>query len=634
MNSIDWKQTENLLEKNIQFIQNSPRIHADVSKLRHLNENDYRIIFCEDGNATIEKKHSGGFIRFHSAYEPQREGQILAEARANEENEGRQYLFIGLGFGYIYNHLLPKTEAQNAQVVIYEPSYDIFNYFIRLFDISKLFKGYSLRLHVAEGAINFPKILTYFSHGRIADVERISTLSYYNAFKDDILTCMEQVQNFNYRDRINKDTSKYFELEWATHPIINFPDILKSPWYGGLKDVLNGRPAVLVAAGPSLNKNVHLLKEIQGRVFVISAYTAIKTLEKNGIRPDMYVSIDSHQTVYDVSDDYKIEEIPFLLHPNVPPRMLEFHNENNFLLLQHEQTIGVLLNALNKKIITIPTIGGSVVHFIATLLAYMGAETIVMLGQDLAFTGGKHHAAEYTEGLSEDAKNATASNMNNLPLEVEDVYGEMVPTNKAFKNYILQFEKFAHNNLSSFTMVDATEGGAKIGNTKIMSLREAIDTYFSEFTDTNYTNELITQARKNGKLFLEDDKDKAIKLFEKMLVQCENLLDLTPKTEKAAEKIMNLFKYNKIPTKKELKKPRFEHLTLIDEIRKNSLALDTVCGEWPTEFVRAQTMQPEDEHEALFFTRITSELFLGKTSLIKSVEKVLKSVIEKLKQEL
>jgi hypothetical protein len=289
MSNFDWTQTEALLEKNIRYIENSKKINADISKLRQLNEVDYRVLLCQDGvSCTIEKKTEKGFLRLHSAYEPQREGKLLAEKIIGEGNEGKLYVRFGFGLGYLYNYLLPLIDSQGGELVVYEPSYDIFNYFIRLFDISAIFKGRPVRLFVRESG-DFVSDIYPYSTGDKAKTYSQTILGYLKFFESEIEKCTKALTDFYLRGSSNRATKRSYGHKWAKNFILNIPSIFKSYGHMGLCNLLNGKPAIIVSAGPSLNKNIHLLKEVQGKVFIISAYSAIKTLEANDIKPDLFI---------------------------------------------------------------------------------------------------------------------------------------------------------------------------------------------------------------------------------------------------------------------------------------------------------------------------------------------------------
>jgi hypothetical protein len=631
---IDWKQTEHLLEKNIRFIENSKKIHTDITKLRHLNEEDYRIVPCEDGaNITIEKKMDTGFIRMHSLYEPQREGQLLAEKRADEDEEGCLYIFIGLGFGYMYNYLMPKIESKNATVIIYEPSYDVFNYFIRLFDISAIFKGYTLRLFVNDNVKTFSKIFSYITDASKVRINKIFTMGYYNFFRGEVAECAEQATNYVGKDKINKDTKEAFAYDWSTNPVRNFPYIIKSPWYGGSKNMLGGKPAILVGAGPSLNKNAHLLKELQGKVFIMAVYASIKTLEKHGIRPDMYIALDTRQPVYTIDSDYRVEDIPFLLHCHVPPELFKTHKENNFILWQERGVLGIILRKLGKKIEMMPVHGVSVGIVAAEFLHYMGASTIVMLGMDLAFTGGQAHSKEYFNAQDKLSEEIDKKIMAIDAMQTTDVYGEKVPTNMLFSGFVRQFEEFAQKHSDTIELVDATEGGAKVNRTKIMSFREAIDIYMKEYTDSTYTRKLIDRARTDGKLFDEADREKSIKLFEKTIKQCKKIIELSKEAEELGEKIIKMFRFNRIPTMRELAKPGTKYNKLILEIAENDIAMDSVLPDYSNDYLEAVEARREDVHDVLFDVQTTKELIFNHKSTFRAFEIYLASTIEQLKSD-
>ncbi|MCL1843339.1 MAG: DUF115 domain-containing protein [Defluviitaleaceae bacterium] len=633
---IDWTQTESLMEKNIRFIENSPRIVANTDFLRNLNETDYRILPCEDGaNFTIEKKtEEGGYIRMHSLYEPMREGQLLAQRIVTEENAGKLYVRFGFGFGYLYNYMLPMAAAQKSYVLIYEPCYEIFNYFIRLFDISKFFEGYDVRLFVGNHHDDVSVMFPYLNEAQRAKTYSNHLMGYFSFYKEMLENCVKVFDRFFKYGATNRNTKRFFAEKWAMHLVKNMHYIFKEPWYKGLKGVLDGRPAVLVSAGPSLNKNIQLLKEIQGKVFIVAAYSSVKTFEANGVKPDMFMALDAIQAAYPVGEEYGLDEISLFLHPSVPREMFEHHKENNFIFVEYGSYITYFLGATGKNIKndTFDVPGGSVAHSIANLLKYMGAGTIVMIGQDLAHTGNQHHAKEYMEGLNE-FWTKRAESVKAVEV-VEDVFGDMVETSGMYNSFRESFEQFAKRNLDNFEMIDATEGGAKIENTKIMSLREAIDTYMLEYTDDSYTSKLIAHARENGELFNDEEKEKVCRVIKDMVKQCANIEELTDDALKASEKVLKLFKHKKIPTNQQLAKHYVKYRSLlIEKILKNDLVINAVNPKFFADYQESEVMRREEDHQVHFFVRTTSNMLKVQRKNVEAFAQACEETLDELKRE-
>ncbi len=72
----------------------------------------------------------------------------------------------------------------------------------------------------------------------------------------------------------------------------NLPQIIKSPNTTGLQNLYQGKPVVLVNSGPSLSKNIDILKEYKDKVIIVACSTAIVALYKHGITPH-YLMISS-----------------------------------------------------------------------------------------------------------------------------------------------------------------------------------------------------------------------------------------------------------------------------------------------------------------------------------------------------
>jgi|GEM_PF-1477154 len=640
MNAIDWTQTEKLFEKNLRFIESSQKIHTDISKLHHLNEDDYRILACEDGKGfTIEKKTEKGFVRMHSAYEPYREGKLLADALMTEENKGKTFVRFGLGFGYMLHYLAPFAKENNCEIVIYEPSYDVFNYFIRLFDISKLFKGYPIRLFVYEGSSEIYKVFPYAKDLPLATADSYGTLGYFNFYNSEILKCTDAIVQFFHSDLIQRNTGKYFNIDWAKHSISNLPYIFKGYGMESLMDTLKGKPAVLVAAGPSLNKNVHLLKEIQGKVFMVAVYSAFKTLEAHNIKPDMYMIVDAFQPYYPCKEDYPFSDIPLAILTIVNEKIFSNHKENNFIYLSDDPSTSsdfarILLKGIGRNIRSFASPGGSVAHLLASMLKFMGVSAIITIGLDLSYpSGSQTHAKEAFDGLEIDKAAFEEEIAKRDKVLVEDVFGNMIETDKALSSFIDSFATFAKKNLKNFEMIDATEGGAKIKHTKIMPLREAIDTYMSECTNHNFTKELIAKAKANGFVFDKNEQETVLDILDKLYLQCNNVLALNNEALEKAEKVLKLYRFNKIPTPKELVKPFAAFRKCIDEIVKNELAHEILTVMWVWKIQEDLAFKREEEPEELFYTRgmiyMLQQQKSGATVLVKTLEET----IGKMKEE-
>jgi len=77
----------------------------------------------------------------------------------------------------------------------------------------------------------------------------------------------------------------------------NIKVIADNPGINSLYGKFTGHPAVIVAAGPSLKKNAHLLKDVQGKALIISCDASLKYLLKEGIKPHLVTSLEREHEV-------------------------------------------------------------------------------------------------------------------------------------------------------------------------------------------------------------------------------------------------------------------------------------------------------------------------------------------------
>lgn len=227
-------------------------------------------------------------------------------------------------------------------------------------------------------------------------------------------------------------------------------------------------PAIVVAAGPSLEKNIKELKQAVGKAFIIATDSAIKVLMKESILPDLTVTVDPAKMISHLYTDDVIQKIPVLLNLASNSELLEYHKGKRFYYY-HPYTLGEKIWADNDIRYMVIETGGSVANDALSFAIRVGFSKVILIGQDLAYPERKIHAeSAYGEKLN----NSTDS--IEIPLfEVPDVYGQPILTDAVMSSYRLWIERQIEIHKET-EIIDATEGGAKIKGTTIMSLSEAL----------------------------------------------------------------------------------------------------------------------------------------------------------------
>lgn len=308
---------------------------------------------------------------------------------------------------------------------------------------------------------------------------------YYNIIKtkcDDIVfekvtkIAHEKVQSYNYLNNVFKliDEAGIQELIDTLQEYI-------------------GYPAVLVSAGPSLDKNVKLLERYKGRAFIIAVDAALNTLRKNGIVPDLMITMDpKFERITALSDD-EYNNLPMIVNPISGYKLLNSHVGRKFFDVQQDNLVELLVERASKPLPILGT-GGSVANSAFSFLEYAGFKTIILIGQDLAYPNNKAHAS----GAFENEKDIEAESEKYF--YVDDIYGNKVLTEKNMDLYRAWFEETIRNK-KELTVIDATEGGALIKGTQIMSLQSALEKYCI-YPQVDFVNAM------NKAEYLFDDKER------------------------------------------------------------------------------------------------------------------------------
>jgi len=271
------------------------------------------------------------------------------------------------------------------------------------------------------------------------------------------------------RTRIeNTATASKFGKSWALNLLKNMPKLqgtknLHQLCITGVED------AVIVASGPSLDKNIDQLRDVQDKVFIITALRSLPVLVAAGIEPDLVVQLDAE-------DDKVAQELsPDPLHP-IKNLLLEGTVNPGFFSMPAKNIIWSLPQHffdVHKKFGTLPTPFNvpSVSIYGLCLCQFLNFKNICFIGQDLAASQGKQYADGATDLLPAHA------NMSMFQIEVPGFYGDIVLTRNSYEYQIKRCSEIAREWRSqgiNINLVNSTEGGAYIPEFDHMTLEDFI----------------------------------------------------------------------------------------------------------------------------------------------------------------
>lgn len=230
-------------------------------------------------------------------------------------------------------------------------------------------------------------------------------------------------------------------------------------------------PAVLISAGPSLDKNIEVLKEYQDRVFILCVDAAIPVAYRHGIKPDLLMTQDPKFKDATVFDNQYGKSVPLIASITSDIDIVKRNKGRKFYIYEEQYYIDNLLEKYNCEMYGLRT-GGSVANTAFSFLEFFGGfKNIILIGQDLGYPDNRFHAT----GVFEDEGRLDAEDDDRY-FYVESIDGNKVLTEENMNLYRLWFENRITDN-EKLNVIDATEGGALIHGTTVMTLEEALKTY-------------------------------------------------------------------------------------------------------------------------------------------------------------
>jgi hypothetical protein len=414
---------------------------------------------------------SGRSVFLHSSIDPVREAEKVAAGLKAEA--GMVVVVYGFGLGYLAEALLAELDERIPLFVI-EPDRDVFCAAMRTRDLGQLIQSDRVYVQVGDSAeVVKVRFFTLFSGPRFREIAFCGLPGHQTLYGEFHLEAMKVLRDVVNIKLLNLVTLIQMGPDFMSNGIRNLPDYYTHP---GVKELFNrfrDVPAIIVSAGPSLNKNIHLLHEAKGKAVVIAVGTAVKALQKHGIYPDFIVSVDPHPLNYEHFKGLNTEHSALLIELQSHYQIFETYRGPIFVSgkMSVLQWFEDLIE--NKGVIES---GGSVANNAMNIAYKMGADPIIFVGQDLAYAPDGHsHAAgtnyenkicDQSEGLNHFYVKANA--------------GGKILTDRPFFQFLRYFEHWIHETSGQRRYINATEGGAYIEGTEVMTLREALDTCCQE----------------------------------------------------------------------------------------------------------------------------------------------------------
>lgn len=384
------------------------------------------------------------------------------------------YFVFGFSDGRHVREFLKKCDDTN-HIVICEPSVEVFEECCEQFDVSDILEDKRVRFYIPDVTDSIEDIMKKnLQYSDFTFTEFCILPGYDILFHEEC----EEFQNLiieRLRDEaVKKGTSLSFQRVIPRNTLYNMKHTIRTRNIGQIREALEGYPledipAVIVCAGPSLDKNIQELKKIQGRALIIVVDAALRAVLRAGIHPDLVCTVDPNPPERFFTD-LDLCGLTWCCENASKPEIIRKYGERVYYFGYFEKGWNQMISEmLGYGFPVLPT-GGSVSSIAFAMALYFGFRKIVFMGQDLAFTGGKSHTSGIEGALGDNDKYIKSRCL----MEVEGIDGTMLQTDFQMWYYKQWFEKAIRDGGDRMRVIDATEGGARIEGTENMKMSEVV----------------------------------------------------------------------------------------------------------------------------------------------------------------
>ncbi|EBF5789698.1 motility associated factor glycosyltransferase family protein, partial [Campylobacter jejuni] len=308
--------------------------------------------------------------------------------------------FYGFGNGILFKALLQNKNHQH--IVVFEKDIEIIWVIFHILDFSNELQNARLMvLNTSSLDIeffsNFCSSKPFFQFSRIYFLELMS--HYYERFHEDILGLNKKLaENFK-NSIVSYGNDPLDALQGIEQFVYNLPQMITHPSY---KELLSKRKgisdtAIIVSTGPSLTKQLPLLKKYASKATIFCADSSYPILAKHNIKPDYVLSLERIPLTSEFfNNDFGEfdKDIVFVCAGVVHPKTIEYLKNKTFIITQKILAFPYYINLKN---FCYAAIGFSVAHMAYEFATHLNYKNIIFIGQDLAYAeDGFSHTKDYS----------------------------------------------------------------------------------------------------------------------------------------------------------------------------------------------------------------------------------------------
>ncbi len=444
-----------------------PKAYAQVSAIVR-GSSPYQIVASKDGSPNLYWLRDYGKPTYlYSRYAPEMEAERWIAAIHDSLHGKSNVMIYGFGFGCHLSALL-RTNS-NVNIYLYEPDPYILLAAMEVVNLAEILAGESIKdLVVGKDKDQrdglFYRMLKY-NKGETATISLPAYDKLNSEWKQEFL---RDAKNAIMNYATSENVYKKYGHEWTRNTLYNMAYNITTPNINGMKGKMLGRTAVIVGAGPSLEADVELLRELKHHAIVIAAGSSIQALQHFGIQPHLIVSMDGGVANYNVFRQVEITDIPILYVPQVEYRVIDNTSKHLFHVYFSTDVATMYLVGLQENDPVFKS-SHSVTGTAIQAAAFLGCSEVLFTGQDLSYPDDK----VYATGAKHVGENHTDYIMKRAVLEVENVRGGMNRTTESMRLTLVDIEEIIAL-FPDVRFINTSKKGAKIKGTGWESMEDVV----------------------------------------------------------------------------------------------------------------------------------------------------------------
>ncbi len=471
--------SEERFKSNLQIYQK--RTVKGASIIQDLDASRLQPVQSKDGswNLMYEKK-DGEQQMLHSPYSPKKEAASWFQSIKNSTAD---VLYVyGVGLGYYYQEAKKwLAEKRGRFLVFLEDNPYVLRRFLETPYAKEILEDKRVQVlpfsSMDQAFQLISELCIFFIMARV----EVTALENYRRKKESVY--------FAIRLRLGHESVRYAHLarEYFSFSAPFYRNFYRNMMVIGesfhgtqLFNEFQGVPAIICGAGPSLNKNAHLLKELENKALIIAGGSSLNALYHHGVEPHLGGTIDPNAAQRDRMWRNHFFNLPAFYRNRVHHLALTtLHGPRLYI----NGAGGYTIPSWFEKKLGIEDIsvdeGHNVINFLTEVAYHMGCNPIIFVGMDLAYTDKK----KYGDGILINQQENQKSLSEDEPVfNKQDIYGNPVLTEWKWVTESDWLGNYAKERPGT-QFINATEGGIGMKDIPNHSLQEVMDTCLKKTRD-------------------------------------------------------------------------------------------------------------------------------------------------------